>query len=234
MSKRIGVKHIGGGAGVGSAGSLAFARSLLLSDWECENFTTWTEVDPDNKLSQTARRATWTNMLSAYEGYLYKARTLDSDFTLKLDFRLTSIDVNTDGQSPLIVGIWQITENSGRMGHGETGSYVILWIQERGTSTTKFRLYLSHADDVVIDTSVDLDVGATYYLTITKVGDVYTCKIYSDSSRTTLVDTISIDLSGEAEAGVTFNFIQTTGGLFGNFRPNEQTDGYIENLCWAV
>jgi len=201
---------------------------------ECEDFTTWTEVDIDNKLSQTATRATWTDMLSAYEGYLYKARTVDSDFTLQLDFRLAAIDVNTDAADPLIAGIWFICEDSGRMGHVETGVNVVLWIQESGTSLTKFTLYLSHRDDLVQDISAELDVGVTYYLTITKVGDVYTCEIYSDSLRTTLVDTISIDLSGEAEADVTFNYIETTGGLFGNFKPDEQSDGFVENWCWAV
>lgn len=196
------------------------------------DFTEWTEVDPNNNLSQTSTRASWTNMLSAEGCYIYKAASFGLTFEHQLDFRLTSIDVNVDEADALIAAIWSINQNSGRLGHSESGAGVRIWIQENGTSTTDFTLYLNHADDTYQDISVLLTVGTTYYLTITRATNVYTCKIYSDSSRTALIDTLTIDLTGETEDSMTFNYAETTAGKYGNYRPNEQSDGYIENWTY--
>jgi len=166
--------------------------------------------------------------------YLYRAKEVGTSFTLQLDLQLSAIDVNSTVWDRFLTCIWIICENPGRPAYVDVGKNVSLWITEKGNSTTTFYLYLTHKDDIVQDSSVDLDVGTTYYLTITRESNVYTVKIYSDSSRTTLVDTISIDVTGQDEETLTFSYIETTASQDSALDGNDQSDGFIENLCWVV
>ena len=49
-----------------------------------QNFTTFTEVDPNTRISKTATRVTWTDITKPEDAYVYKDMTadyFDGDFT---------------------------------------------------------------------------------------------------------------------------------------------------------
>jgi len=162
------------------------------------DFTSWVESDPNNKLSQTADRATWADMIRNEACYLYRTRTTLSDFSHEFDLQVSAIDVNADSTDNLIVYIWVVCESAGRPGYADVGKCIKLCVQEDGNSTTEYKLYLTHKDDAVQDTSSNLAVGTTYYIRITKAGATVTCTIYSDSNRSVVKDTLTIDLTGSA------------------------------------
>jgi len=146
------------------------------------DFTTWTETDTTNKLSQTIPRATWTDMIRNEDCYLSKTLTVSGNFIHRLDFELDAIDVNATAANKYLTMIWQVCESAGSPIKVAAGKGVYLVILEKGSSTTEFNLYFTHADNVVDDTSVDLDVGTIYYLKITRVTNVFTVYIYTDKA----------------------------------------------------
>lgn len=197
-------------------------------------YTYYTEVDPNSKLAQSPNRATWTDMIRNEACYLYRAIVTPSVFTHTFDFQLSVIDVNADQTNNVLAIPWIVCETSGRPATADVGKSIYLEILEVGNSTTLFQLYLTHKDDTVQDTSINLDVGTTYYLTITKVGAVVTVYIYNESGRTTLKDTLTIDLTGEDEANINFSYIEVTGSFDSAADGNDQSDGFVENFGEAI
>ena len=124
--------------------------------------------------------------------------------------------------------IWVISENPGTPRYVEVGKCVKLALINKGTSTTEFNLYLYDTDDIQYDESVDLDVGSPYYLTITRMGDRIICEIFSDSGRTTLVDTLTITI--EPADDIVFSTMIVTASPKYFAGTAGQTDGYVEDL----
>ena len=193
----------------------------------------WVEVDPNFHLSQVTIKASWNDLENEEAAYLYKPKSFGTSFTHKLDFKVYSIFIQRAPTSAdyRLTCIWLLSENYGRPGFVDCGDQIELWIQENGSSTTQYYLYLTHAEENVWDNSVMLNVGSVYYLTITRVTNVFTVKIYSDSARTNLIDEISIDVTGEEEDGLTFSYIETTASWdgFATGSPDKST-GYVENI----
>lgn len=194
-----------------------------------EDFTTYTEIDPYSKLTKTATRVTWTNFFLSQHGYEYKNVETKPNFTYQVDFELTQIGKNNDSSSNSLIAIWIVTQLCCGTDLFDVGRYIGLFIREKGNSTVKFRLLLLSRGSVS-DTSIDLDVGTTYYLRINKIDGVTTCTIYSDSERTTVVDTIIIDLTGEPEENMTFSFIEVARGIDAELDWDDRSSGYVEIL----
>jgi len=135
-------------------------------------FVSWTEVDPNSKLSNTSARATWTNMVRDELCYLYYGITIPEEFTHKLTFRVTSIDVNTSITSYPLLYIWAVTAAYPIDFCAGNPTAIGLGVLEKGSSTTLFKLFLTNGDCAVDNSSVDLNVGTTYYLTINKTGAI--------------------------------------------------------------
>jgi len=162
--------------------------------------------------------------------YLYREVTTLTDFTHLFEFRVTAIDVNTDFDNRSLSYVWAVSTAQPIEFCSGTPTAIGVYVLEINVSTNTFRLYLIHGVCAVGDPSSSLNVGTTYYVTVTKSGATVTCTIYSDSNRTIVIDTLTMDLTGRLEETGSFNYVQTGLSAQQTSDGNDQSDGYVENL----
>jgi len=197
-----------------------------------QDFTSYSEVDTNGRLSQTITRATWADMIRGETAILYKALTCGADgIEYHFTFKLSAIDSNASTTYRYLAVLMEFCETYGDPHDGnEVGKGIILSILESSNSTTVYTLYLSHIDGSVYDYSSNLSVGTIYYVKLTRSGNVFTVAIYSDKAESTVVDTITIDMAGESDLKTNYAILQTTAALNGAGDTTDQSDGYIENF----
>ena len=151
-----------------------------------EDLTTFTEVDPSNHWSQTATRNTGNPIIDVENSYVYKDYGVDyfGDYKHHVDACLTTSGAFLMGRPN--IGVWGVTDNPGAYEDLTEGQIVAFYRINGGT-----KLYLEDIGNSNNDSYV-IGVGTVYYLIIERSGSTCTCKIYSDSDRTALLDTLSI------------------------------------------
>ena len=188
---------------------------LRVPEWITVDFTTGTEVDPKNKLSQTATRATFTNLGSADEWtYLYwdyGVGYFTGDFTQRVDIEVsTSTSYAWVSQWALVQVLEDITD------------FISVEYAEYLDELRLVGRY--NGGDYHFD-GYTITKGTTYYLLIERVNNTITCKIYSDSARTILLHILSITL----EAAPAYRYLTVTSNAFSGWGVGSST-GYVENL----
>lgn len=167
-----------------------------------ENYNDYTEVDPDG-LGRTTGHVQWNadgNHLdhvawqqSEDESRLYddKGANHFGDFEHKVDIYwvLTSPSGNY-----FCTGIqWMLSNTVDDTGYHNDNNIDYLAVAFRQTSTGQNRLYAMARDGATINVDYyACSLTTWYYLVIERSTSTLTCKIYSDSSRTTLLDTLSV------------------------------------------
>lgn len=183
-----------------------------------EDFTTYTEVDAGAKLTITASRITAANLLRNEDSYVYKDYTAGFFNALDIDFEVFISSASDAGQGIAVIGLTVSTVNdTTAWGTSDIG---VLFLAE-----TTIRLI--RGNQVAFDNSITLTVNTLYYCTLSRAtsSDTVTCTIYSDSGRTSVVDTLSISGYG---TGTTYRYLY---GL-ASFNTAETTrwDGYVQNM----
>lgn len=191
-----------------------------------EIFTDYPEVDPNNHLSQTATRATFTGLLRAEVAYCYKGKGVDHfvDFEHKLDVNIASAT-----EDWAFIYFWALWNDLGAVTPLDTAEKTGIQMAaiRHSDDSLYFTLREVDAGTVYSDNTygtVVLNYGTTYYLTIERSGATFTCKIYGDSARTDLKDTLSLTLQTETK----FKYIYATQSD-GSGSAGAMT-GYCENL----
>jgi hypothetical protein len=192
-----------------------------------EDLTTYTEVDPNARITVTAARSSFVGLTRNEDAYVYYDKGVNhfnGDFEHLLDVYLDSADAYG------IAVVWALT------------NLVDDWkgiIDAAGDALT-FQLYfdatnynfiLRETDAGVL--SGDTYVGAIdtpYYLKIVRDESVGTygtlyAYIYSDAARTTLLDTLSVTLNTSKKD---FRYVYVTQTY--NDARTETITGYVENL----
>ena len=175
-----------------------------------ENLTTFTEVDAGGYYSQTTVRNTGTLVASSPDVYVYKdyGVTYFGDYTMNVDIKLTA------HQPGSYLTMWAVSNTLGNAWDFLDGQAIYF-----SKSGVQYKLWLEDYETWNSDTA-DVDINTTYYLTISRSGTTATCKIYTDSARTTLLDTLTItcgnatlrylyagaSLSGDNNSGWSENF----------------------------
>lgn len=160
-----------------------------------EDYTTFTEVDPNSHLTVTAHHLDF----DAYENedcYLYKDYGADffGDFTHKVDVKGSAFDQDWDwGYCWMLSN--DIDDGGGLLEAKKTAVSVCL-VRVAGT-TGLFLIEYYNGWTYGDDDYYPITENTWYYLTITKTGTALTCKIYSDSARTILLDTLSRTLQAD-------------------------------------
>lgn len=161
-----------------------------------ENFTTYTEVDPNTRITVTATRVTGAPTLTRGESaYVYSDKGVGhfvGDFEHLVAIRCSA----AVGEAAATV-VWALGNSIGdfyeRMA---AGNGLCIW----------FNLY--YATDpspaIILEESYGLSsyrddykyagYNIWYYLRIRRTGSILTCEIYSDAARTVLIDTLSLVL----------------------------------------
>jgi len=156
-----------------------------------EDFTTYTEVDTANDRIQ--RNATHVDHAATRneDTYLYKDYGVNH-FT---DFEHL-VDIRSDFASASGIGVVWMLSNELDDWHGLYDADKTILSVRFWAGTPSICLEEAYAGVGYADTYTCL-ADTWYYLTINKSGTNFTCKIYSDSARTNLLDTLSLTLQAD-------------------------------------
>lgn len=151
-----------------------------------EDFTTYTEVDEGGDITVIANKITVTTMTRGMNSYVYK----DFGAGYFTDFK-HNIQINLTQLSNYGAGCYWGTSS------GANHTYAL-----KNTNNDGLLLYTYSSTGVAFfvlremeTNNIDSYTGAKntdYYLTFERSGSTLTCKWYSDSARTNLIDTLSI------------------------------------------
>jgi hypothetical protein len=159
-----------------------------------EDLTTYTEVDPNAKLTVTATKVTAANLDRDEDAYLYKdfgANHFDG-FNIEFEALINATSANTSrGHMGLTVNT--VDDSSG----WDTADIEVFLYDAAGVG----RIYLYRGANVASDVYVGASFDTIYYLRLSRAiaSDNVYLYIYSDSARTTLVDTLTVAGYGTAK-----------------------------------
>jgi len=166
--------------------------TIVITWDEDENFTTWTEYDIHNNLSQTPTVSTFTNVTRTYTCLLAKdcgVGFFSGNFEILLTTQLTS--ATEEGFICVFV-----LSKTGILVYRQQPPWTTVEINlYRRTNPAQYEIQLGEwidgnwYNDIYICAA-----GTPYYLKLERVGDVLSLFIYSDEARTNLLDTLSITL----------------------------------------
>lgn len=192
-----------------------------------EDFSTYTELDDNTRITVTASRVRWADLTAQEDAYVYKDKTVayfSGDFTHILTVKVTAGD--TDGRTY----VWAITNTVNDMKgiDDASGSYLSVYL----SGDTPPQIVIEECDGGSIgQDSYTIALNTPYYLKIVRdesipdFGKIY-CYIYSDSGRTTLLDTIFQSLkTSKKDYRYIFSCNTRNSGIGGR-----TCSGYAENL----
>jgi len=164
-----------------------------------EDFTTYTEVDPNARIAVTANRVTWASLQRDEDAYVYIDKTANyfaGNFKINVTHRIT-----TGANSGLVyfctmtnlVDDWKGIDDA-------LGDALGVFSHKHDTLTT-YHIGITEVDGGASysSTQYTVTVDTDYYLTLTRdetvgtYGTLY-LYIYSDVARTTLLDTLTLAL----------------------------------------
>ncbi len=186
-----------------------------------EDLSTYTEVDPNGDLTITSSKCDISTMASNIDVYLRadKGAGHFGDFE-----HLVTAEFTSAGSTWPLNIFWALTSSTG-----------VVSLTDMATVDEGLRAYNkwtgSAIEHVLVDDTngnYDIWAGASfatpYYMTIERTSTTMTCKIYSDSSRTTLLDTLSLTCGTQS-----YRYIFATMG-HGATNGGRSYTGYVEDL----
>jgi hypothetical protein len=185
-----------------------------------EDFTTYTEVDPNGKLTVAAAKATGVDADRDEDVYLYKDFGANYFDALNINFEI--FIASTSGAYALCgMAVANVVGTASSMGATDVGLFAL----KVSAAYYDLRFYrYTVASDVFV-----CSADTIYYCTLKRSAgsDTITCEIYSDAARTTLLDTLSLAGYGTATKWrYLYGFV--------NWHDHAATatdfDGYVQNL----
>jgi len=200
---------------------------FLIGEWNTstlawdgmEDFTTYTEVDANSKLTVIATKATGFNADSDEDIYLYKDKGADHFDALDIDFALF---IEADSGVNAYCGV-AITNTIGTI-QGFASTDLAVVAQEAAGPAWSIRLVRGA---VVAEDFYTCSSNTLYYCTLSRTAgsDTATVKIYSDAARTSLVDTLSLSGFSTTKYQYIYGFVnRNNSGTGTDFR------GYVQYL----
>jgi len=153
-----------------------------------EDLTTYTEVDPNNKVSITSTTATITQLSRDTDAYVYKDCGADqlSNFKVELEIKFTSWQ---KWALCMFFGVSNVIANAANWTNGIM-AYVYI-----GSDSNSY-IYFYNRNTTTTVTSDRISLSVKYYITIERVDDIATLYIYTDSDKTNLFDSIQLTNCG--------------------------------------
>jgi len=190
---------------------------------DTQDFTDFTEYDPNDKRTVTSSKVTLTNITRGDDGYLvndYGSAYFTGDFEHNFD-----VYVGSDFDLYATICPWALTNGAHTIQEMIDDSDGLTVYFYRNSSTV-FTIYLQDFNGSS-DTYTNFSTDTTYYLTVIRSSSTVSCYIYSDSTRETLVDTLSISCSTD------YQYLVVSAGREGSTYQSNKCDGYIEDLDFA-
>ncbi len=179
-----------------------------------EDLTTYTLSSAGGTIGVTSARATATAFIgraASPVGYVQKDKGAGhfGDFS-----HLITVFCSANGIS-VYSSVWCISTTSGDVNQIGGGNYINVHLYDG------LAIYIS---DGTTEQNYTISASTPYYLTIARTGTAFTCKIYSDSGRTTLLTTLSLTVTT-----ATYRYIGVMQGYSDGANSNT-VSGYVENL----
>lgn len=188
-----------------------------------EDFTTYTEVEEvSDWFSVAASKIDFTDVGLNETSYVYKDYTAAhfGNFEHLITYYLSSTNLGSNTSLAGYALLNEIDEWNGVSGDG-------LWIFFRGSTSPLAEIRILEKDGGVedgVDTGT-ISLDTIYYLTVERSGTTLTCKIYDDSGRTNLIDTLSATV-----INTTFRYLFGIELFDNGANGTRKITGYIENL----
>jgi hypothetical protein len=163
-----------------------------------QDFNTYTEVDPNSRITVATSKVTASGVTQQEDAYVYKDFGVSYFNALNIDFEAYIDSTGGNNVNNLVSsGLTSATVNDGS-GWAATDVGVGFQYADAGGGNIG-RIYLIRGALVAND-SFDGIPDTLYYLTLLReaANDTIELKIYSDSSRSTLLDTLSVAGYGAA------------------------------------
>ena len=182
-----------------------------------EDLSTYTEVDPNSHISATSSRMTGTGINRNEMAYAYYDKGVDYFDAIDIDFDFMMTEVSSND-------IFNITGISNTLGHIGAWGVNDVRVNVYYPSGQQIRLYISTTaggDYMVIS------VNTTYYCTLERAAGnaTFNLKVYSDSDRTNLLDTLTFNIP---TASTKHRYIYGISSSYTNH--NYGASGYVENV----
>lgn len=204
-----------------------------------EDFTTYTESDPDGLLSQTSARSTYASLSFWHDTWLYKdygAGHFNATFRHNFDYRANADPV-------LAHNFWGIMNNVNSENYNAVNGFpqLLVGIQDWNAGLSKYDFLLQEQwndgtqHQSYIYTGFNYSVNTTYYLQVyynPAVGTYGTIYLYvypTDADRTAgtnVIDTVSREL----HAAISYRYLIAIQQYTVNGGTTPTVSGYIENL----
>ena len=182
-----------------------------------EDLSTYTEVDPNSHISATSSRMTGTGIHRKETAYAYYDKGADYFDALDIyfDIRATNLDSND------ILGVFGISNTLNHIGAFGTSDIKVVFYYPGGGSRG---LYLGTGGAVDY---MAISVNTTYYCILERAAGSASVnlKVYSDSGRKTLLDTLTGTM---AVASTKHRYIFGISSQYTN--DGYAANGYVENV----
>lgn len=182
-----------------------------------EDFTTYTETDPEGKVTVTSTKISFANpetRFNTYNVYADKTAGHFGNFDHLITVFVSSHTTNAYN------GFWAVGNN---VGDAKT-------LQDNTSGAAFYdyapdvTLYVEDFSNAAYFDGYAFTLSTVYYCRIERVSTTLTVKIYSDSGRTTLLDTLTTTCASTTYRYV-YGFLGYNSGSGGGF-----ATGYSENL----
>lgn len=188
---------------------------------EYEDYTTYEKVDPASDFTVITNKITYDTVRNDELCYVRKDKGVDhfGDFE-----HLVDVTVTETPHAIAYFNFWALSQVvTSQYGMSiELEGLCAYHLRQTGIGWLFFKDYNNGNGDYY----ELISPYTTYYLTIKRVGTVGTLKIYSDSERTDLLDTLTIETT-------TLKYRYIFGAMsFGHptYNPERQSSGYVEKL----
>lgn len=162
-----------------------------------EDFTDYTEVDPNNRFTETSTVLTFTGLTGLEDAYVYidkGANYFSGDFVHSFEFTI-SAQGNDNNFCP-----WMLSNDLDDFRGLDTGSKSFLYCYSRYNSGVRV-FYIGECDSgtLYFDNYTGIELDRTYYIIIRRdesigtYGTLY-CYLYSNPERTNLIDILTVTL----------------------------------------
>lgn len=171
--------------------SLSMSRSVSVAADIYQDWTTYTENDPNNRLTETPTVLTVAAMQKDEDCWLrYDAGIGAFGNTFQHD-----VDMKVTARSDMCFGaFWEVsnTLNDVQYLRDNTLPGIVCYARS-GVGVATFDFYIEETKTLASDSYLAQAVNIYFYCTIQRTAaNACQCRIYSDAARTTLLDTISI------------------------------------------
>ncbi len=202
-----------------------------------QNFGTYTEVDPNNKITKTASRVSWVDIRRNEDAYVYKDKGenyFDNSFVHHLTIRSISAS-GPGGTAANIDSFWvlaNLVDDYTGISNANGDGY-FLFFRDYRIGAPKHIIFLVELDGgaATFSGEFQLTVDTDYYLKIVRdesagtFGTLY-CYIYSDAVRETLVGLLTRTLHSSKKD---FRYVYAVQTINTGDSSRSHT-GYTENL----